>query len=71
MKHQTLTFQIIHVITKYILKKGDSYRSTFGAVFKELNKGFNPKKLLNKIATNAVKLKQACLNTFVQGDLFA
>jgi len=48
MKLQTLTFKIIHIITKHILKKGDSYRATFGTVFKELNKGFNPKKLLYK-----------------------
>ena len=50
MKLQTLTFQIIHAITKHILKKGDSYRATFGIVYKELNKGFNPKKLLNYLS---------------------
>jgi len=70
MKLQALTFKIIHTITKHILKKGDSYRATFGIVFKELNKGFNPKKILNQIANKAIKLKQAALPTFVQGDLF-
>jgi hypothetical protein len=71
MKRQTLTFKIIHIITKHILKKGDSYRATFGIVLKELKKGFNPKKLLNQISTKAIKLKQATLQKFVQGDLFA
>lgn len=71
MKLQTVTFKIIHAITKYIIRKGDSYRATFGAIFKEINKGFNPKKILNQIAHKATKLKQATLQIFVQGDLFA
>ncbi len=71
MKLQTLTFKIIHAITKHILRKGDSYSATFGTVFKELNKGFNPKKLLNQITRKVTQLKRATLQTFVQSDLFA
>ncbi|MEY3218741.1 MAG: hypothetical protein RIT27_98 [Pseudomonadota bacterium] len=70
MKRQTITFVFAHAITKHILKKGDSYPATFGIVFKELLKGFNPKRLLSYLANKITTLKQATLKVFVQLDLF-